>query len=89
MQHKADAAKEQEAKWKAEDTDKQREKEDGGDSGSANQVERAKEQVKLEKKRKEEIKKEMMKKNDNNEAVVTDGKNQLERIEEGRRMGRI
>lgn len=45
--------------------------------------------MELEKKRREEIKKEMMKKNDVNEAVVTDEKNQLERIEEGRRMGRI
>ena len=45
--------------------------------------------MEFEKKRKEEIKKEMKNKNDINEAVVTDGKNQLERIEDGRRMGRI
>ena len=88
-QHKADAAKEQEAKQKAEEAEEQREKEDRGDSASANQIERAKEQVELEKKRKEEMMKEMMKKNDINEAVVTDGKTQLERIEEARRMGRI
>ena len=88
-QHKADAAKEQDAKQRAEEAEEQREKEDGGDSGSANQVERAKEQVELEKKQKEEMKKEMMKKNDINEAVVSDGKNQLERIEKTRRMGRI
>ena len=46
--------------------------------------------MELEKKRKEEMKKEMMiKKNDINEAVVTDGKTQLERTEEARRMVRI
>ena len=84
-QQKADVAKEQEAKQKAEDTEKHREKEDEGDTGNANQIERAKEQIELEKKRKEQIKAETKKKNDIHEAMVTERKNQLERVEEAAR----
>ncbi|KAL2047663.1 hypothetical protein N7G274_000705 [Stereocaulon virgatum] len=57
----------------------------GGDAGNSNQIERAKEQVELEKKQKEQIKADMMKKNDIREAVVTEGKNHLERVEKATR----
>lgn len=41
--------------------------------------------MELDKKQKEQIKAEMMKKNDIHEAVITEGKNQLERVEEAAR----
>ena len=92
-QKKVQATQDQEAKQKAEAQEKEQQARndekgadaDGGDSGSKNQMERAKEQEELKKQEKEKVKKEMMKKNDINEAVITDGKNQLERIEEARR----